>query len=351
MTTTFGEFGASRRRVIKGFSAVAVASISSPAILRAQPASIVVATTGGKTEEALVKAVFEPWSKKTGIRVVSTSAVYAKVKSMVEAGAVEWDVFVADAAIAASFGGQKLLEDLDYGVIDKSAFIDGQARQHFLPNDVAAAVIGWNTSLVKTAPKSWAEVWSAEGVKGQRGLWRQPFQTMEMALMADGVDKDKLYPLDIDRAIASLEKLRSRLYWWTTGAQSTQILIDGEVPIAMGWNGRLFDPRADGKPVDFTFDQSLYVANAWAVPRGARNKKTSMEFIAFAMQAEQQAAYAGLIPYGPINSSALALMPEARLKDVPSSAQNINRGTFQNYEWWAENGPKASEKFNAFLLK
>jgi len=349
MTTSF----MSRRGVLRaGLGATLAGTITAPTVLRSQTRSLVIATTGGKTEEALKKAVFEPYTKKTGIEIVTTSTVYAKVKSMVEANAIEWDVVSADAAIAASFGAQGLLEKLDFGVIDKSALIAGVPRDHYIPFDVAAAVIGWSTKSIKSdaAPKSWAEMWDQQKYKGRRGLWKQPFQTLEIALMADGVDKDKLYPLDIERALRSLDKLKPNLYWWSTGAQSTQILLDDEVPLAMGWNGRLYDPRAEGGSLDFTLNQSLFVANAMQVLKGAKNKGAAMEFIAFALQPEQQAAYAKLIPYGPVNKNALALLPPERLKDVPSSEMNIGKGVFQDYDWWAENGGKITSRFNQWLL-
>ncbi len=34
---------------------------------------------------------------------------------------------------------------------------------------------------------------------GHRGFWKQPCQTMEIALLADGMAKDKLYPIDVER--------------------------------------------------------------------------------------------------------------------------------------------------------
>ena len=35
---------------------------------------------------------------------------------------------------------------------------------------------------------------------------------------------------------------------------------------------------------------------------------------------------------------------------LPSSEENLARGVFQNFDWWAENGAKTGEKFNAWLL-
>ena len=43
--------------------------------------------------------------------------------------------------------------------------------------------------------------WSAPGV-------------IEIALLADGVPADKLYPLDLDRAFKKLDTIKSDIVWW-----------------------------------------------------------------------------------------------------------------------------------------
>jgi putative spermidine/putrescine transport system substrate-binding protein len=117
---------------------------------------------------------------------------YSKLKAMVEANAVEWDVMQIDSAPAATNARLGLLEQLDHGVIDKSDLIPGVPREHYLPCDVAAAVMAWNTKNLKPeqVPHSWSDMWDLKRFSGQRGFWKQPFQVMEFALVADGVPKD-----------------------------------------------------------------------------------------------------------------------------------------------------------------
>ena len=168
--------------------------LAAPNLARAKPASIVVACSGGKLEEAFTAAYYKPFTAKTGIEIVSTVNTYSKLKAMVEAGAVEWDVAQINSSAAATNAMLGLLEKLDYGVIDKADLIAGVAHEAYVQCDVAAAVMSWNTKNVTPAqaPRSWAELWDMKRFGGQRGFWKQPFQTMELALMADGVAKDKL---------------------------------------------------------------------------------------------------------------------------------------------------------------
>lgn len=338
-----------RRTLLRsGAAAALLGVVGAPGIARAKPSQMIISTGGGALEEAYKAAYFEPWTAKTGIAITTGPNTGAKLKAMVEQKAVEWDASQQPAELAATMAKQGLLEPLDYSIIDKSKLIKGVAFDHFVMGDIAAYHIAWNTKLVKTGaePKDWSAFWS---FAGRRGLWKRPYQTMEVALMADGVDKDKLYPLDVDRALKSLTKIKDGVYWWQTGAQVAQILIDGEVDVTAAWNGRVYDPKKSGAPVDYHLNQALLVADAWCVPKGAPNKRESMEFIALALEAEHQAVFAQKLPYGPVNGDALKLLPKETLAVLPSSEENLKRSTFLDVNWWADNGEGTAAAFNKWM--
>ena len=46
----------------------------------------------------------------------------------------------------------------------------------------------------------------------------------------------------------------------------------------------------------------------------------------------------------------MTLLDQARLAVLPSSDENLPKGVFQNFDWWAQNGKKAAELFNGWLL-
>jgi len=338
-----------RRRLMQSTAAAAALGIlGAPAVLRAKPSQMVISTGGGGLEDAYKAAYFEPWTAKTGIAITTAPNTGAKLKAMVEQKAVEWDVSQQPAELAAAMAKQGLLEPLDYSIIDRSKLIKGVAFDDFVMCDIAAYHIAWNTKLVKPGmePKDWHAFWA---FNGRRGLWKRPYQTMEVALMADGVDKDKLYPLDIDRALKSLAKIKDGVYWWERGAQVAQILIDGEVETTAAWNGRVYEPKKSGAPVDYHLNQALLVADAWVVPKGAPNKREAMEFIALAVSTDRQAVFSQKLPYGPVNADALKLLPKETLAILPSSEENLKRSAFLDVTWWADNGSKAEDAFNKWI--
>ena len=80
----------------------------------AKPTQLVVATGGGKLDDAYQKTVFAAFKQKTGIGVATTSNPSAKLKAMVEQKAVEWDVMQGPQEELAVLGRQGLLEPIDY---------------------------------------------------------------------------------------------------------------------------------------------------------------------------------------------------------------------------------------------
>ena len=340
-----------RRRGVLGAGLAAVA-LAMPYVARAAVDHIVVASPGGPMDDAFEAAYFAPFKAKTGISVVKTPNQYAKLKAMVDAKSVEWDVMDLAADQAALFARQDLLEPLDLSAIDPAGLLPGTLTPYSTLVDLVAAVICWNTKRVSTAavPQTWAEMWDLKRFPGDRMFWKKASETLEVALLADGVAPAQLYPLDVPRALRSLDKIKSQVSWWESGAQSAQLLIDGEASAGLAWNGRLDGPKTTGAPIDFHFNQALFLADAMVIPKGAKNKRESMAFIAFVLEPDNQANFAKRMPYGPVRTAAMEQLTPARRAIMPTSPENFGKGVLMNSTWWAENGPDAVEKFNTWML-
>ena len=76
--------------------------------------------------------------------------------------------------------------------------------------------------------------------------------------MAAGVPADKIYPIDIDKAFASYDKIKKDVVkWWDTGAVPIQLLTDREVVMTSVWNGRMAALQAAGVPAAISWPQGL----------------------------------------------------------------------------------------------
>jgi putative spermidine/putrescine transport system substrate-binding protein len=68
---------------------------------------------------------------------------------------------------------------------------------------------------------------------------------MEWALLCDGVAKEDVYDVleteeGQDRRFAKLDTIKDHVVWWSAGADTPQLLADGEVVMGSTYNGRLF---------------------------------------------------------------------------------------------------------------
>ena len=315
-----------------------------------------IATYGGTMQEAQQKAYFEPFEKLTGIKVRPfPGANPTKVKAMVDTGNVEWDM--AQLSRGSIMNLQKTgdyFEKIDYALIDSG--VGPEYRfEYGLEMLVWAQVLAYRTDAFKGAvPVGWADFWDTKKFAGDRAMFGTSgggWPEMEFALMAAGVPADKLYPLDVDKALASYGKIKKDVVkWWDAGAVPVQLLTDREVTMTTVWNGRMEALQKAGVPAAISWNQGLLKRDAWGIPKGAKNKVNAMKFAAFSTMAIPQARIALAIPYGSVNSKSDEYIPAARQEVLPSSPAIKKQLVNYNYDWWIENRDTVIPKFNKWLL-
>ena len=188
---------------------------------------------------------------------------------------------------------------------------------------------------------------------GTRALRNDPQTVLEAALLADGVPRDKLYPLDVDRAFKKLQQIKPDItVWWTSGGQSAQLLHDGEVDMTMIWNGRASAVRKDDPDVDFTFNDGILQNTQLCVLKNAPNLPDAIKFINAAVSPELQANLPLYIDYGPGNPAAFKTgkITAKRASELPSSPENASKQALLSEEWWASDaGVQAKARWLKFM--
>ncbi len=207
---------------------------------------LTVVSWGGAYSESQRKAFYEPYNA-AGNKI--TEAEYngevAKIKAMVEANAVTWDVIDVDTPTGMQACAEGALETIDWGKLglDKSKFIGGDLLDCAVPNIVYGTVFGYDTSKMKDGPTVIGDLFDTAKFPGKRGLWKNPTVNLEWALIADGVPAADVYkvlgtPEGVDRAFKKLDTIKADIVWWEAGAQAPQLLADGQVAMTSAWNGR-----------------------------------------------------------------------------------------------------------------
>ena len=321
----------------------------------AKPAQIVVNDSGGATQAANRKTFYTEFEKRHGIKIVNTSPVdLGKLRAMVQSGNVEWtvtEIAGPDALLAERSG---LLEPLDLSVIDLSRFpAHLQKRKYVFPKSVYSTVMGYRSDIFKGGgPVTWADFWNVTKFPGPRTMQNSPIEQLEFALLADGVPMDKLYPLDVDRAFRKLDQIKKHVaVWWTTGAQSAQLLIDKEAVIGTAWNGRYYNLIKEGAPVTMEWNQGAIKESAFGIPKGAKEAYWGQRVLGAMTDAKTQAAYADIIGYPGLNLDATQYTDPKIVPYLPTSPVNLPKQFWVNLEWWADNGAAVHERWARWILQ
>lgn len=266
-----------------------------------------------------------------------------------------YDIVEFGAAQCARGAVEGLYEKLDLSVIDVKDLAPGSYSDYYVGSTVFSVVLAWNDKAIgANPPQSWADFWNVVRFPGARSLRKTARGTLETALLADGVAPDKLYPLDLDRAIASLRKIKPNIKaWWGSGAESQQFMKDGGIEMIGAWNARIDSVVTDGAPFKYTYNQGIMDFGCWAIVKGSKKKDLAMKILAEFVKPEYQAEMSVLSKYGAANTKILEtgkISPEAA-KLLPTAPDNLKREVFLNAEWWAKNGPVAIERFSQFLTE
>lgn len=309
---------------------------------------------GGVYEENLYKAFFNPFYEETGIKVTALSPMdLAKVRAGGRAGRYEMDSFDANGLNLYIGRKEGLLSPIDWNVVGREGRSPQEYHEYGLAFQTLSTQLVYNPAKYPpgTGPESWADFWDVKKFPGTRAMYKVPYNTLEFALMADGVPPDKLYPLDVDRAFRSLDRIKPHIkVWWEQGNQSQQLFKDGEVDMMVMWNGRATDLRTKGTPIHQVWNQATLTHTYWLVTAGAPNKANAMRLVEFVGRARPQAEWAKIMWYGPLNEKAFEHIDDATARQLPTYPENLKGQVRLDTEWWGANLDAVNERFKAWLV-
>ena len=315
--------------------------------------TVVFASWGGAYQDAQKVSYCDPFAQITGAHVVQDGPMNAaKFRAMIEGGAPDWDV--ADVTIDFLYAGigDRLFEKIDRTIVDTSRVDPRFVNDYGIGCIVWSYNLGYSTKAFagREVPKTWADVFDLKRFPGKRTLGDNVVATMEVALMADGVAPDQLYPLDVERALRKLDTIKSQTIFWSTNSQSQQLFVDGEVNLGLILNGRAYDAAKKGAPIAISWEQNIQSVDYLVVPRGSRNAAAAMRLIEVMTLPDNQAKLANLIAYAPTNPAAFAAVDPQIAPWLSTQPDNIKRGFVINAEYWRDNLKRLQERWAAWKL-
>ncbi|MDO7558904.1 MAG: extracellular solute-binding protein [Loktanella sp.] len=338
--------------------------------------TMTIVSWGGAYSASQQGAYHDPYAANTGITIVndeSSSEAVAKLRAMSEAGNITWDLVDVEAADAIRLCDEGLAMEIDHdemlapaadGTSASEDFGDSIISDCFIPQIVFSTTVGYRTDMVgETPPTDICAIFDTTTYPGKRALAKKPLANVEWALLCDGVAKDDIYevlatPEGQDQAFAKLDTIKDDVIWWSAGAETPQLLADGEVVMGSTFNGRLFSAIAEqNQPIGMLWDAQMLDFDGWIVPAGLSDERLARvkDYLFFATDTQRLADQAKYISYGPARASSAPLVGDhgtlgiPMAEHMPTDPANSKNVFVTNYEFWADYRDDLDAKFQAWL--
>lgn len=263
-----------------------------------------VVTWGGVWTDSTREAFGDPFEELTGVTInyiVSGTDPTATVVLQQQQGNVQIDL--TDTSTAARLELDGYLEPIPDDVL---AILEAESREgtvfpYNLEIGSTATLIVCNPEIIERCPTNAAEFWDVENFPGPRAYAASYSSAMTFALLADGVPRDEIWPMDVERSINKLREIKPHITVWPdSGSMQEQVMIDEEVGIAFMWNGRAHVVKRDHMPhLEFHWeDATVSSEGGYAVPKGAPNADVAFAFMEFvARNHDAQAQWTNALTY------------------------------------------------------
>lgn len=334
---------------------------------------------GGAYSASQKNAYHDPYlAKNPDVNIIndeSSAEAIAKMRAMKEANNVTWDLVdvtpsdairACDEGLALEIDADTQLAPAPDGTPASQDFGDLLVSPCFIPEIVYSTTIGYRTDKVgDNPPDDICDVFDLATYPGKRALEKRPINNLEWALLCDGVAKEDVYKVlgtqeGVDQALAKLDTIKDQVVWWSAGAETPQLLADGEIVMGSTYNGRLFALIEEQKqPVGMLWDAQVFDLSGWIIPTGlspARQAR-ALDYLKFATGTQQLADQAKYISYGPARASSAPLVGKHATLGIdmaphmPTDPNNAKNTFLYNYEFWADNRDDIDAKFQAWLTK
>lgn len=312
--------------------------------------TLTVATLTGPYTDAQREAYFTPFQVATGAEVFARGLGdnLGDLKSQVDGDVVTWDVACVPMDQVRPLANDGYLTEIDRAYVDVTVLFPEVVGQYAVGADLFSTAIVYPIAA-PDIPSDWVDFWNTARFGEGRSLRKRPVGTLEFALLADGVSRDELYPLDVERAFASLDRIKPHIVqWWEDGKQPSELVANLQAGLASSWNIRA-DLQTVREDVRIQWTGGMLSADAWVVPRGAPNLDVAMDFINYATRAVPQANFSRILPYGPVNRAAFDYIRPDRLPLLPSAQPQFGLQFFENWNYWIDNLDLLTDRFNDWL--
>lgn len=186
-----------------GLAGLLMTGVAAIALSAAKPVAaedqLTVVSWGGAYQASQQEAFIKPFQKDTGTKVTEEeyNGEIAKIRAMVEANSITWDVIDIDTQTALAGCAEGILEPIDWAKLglDASKFIGADQFECAVPNILYSTIIAYDADKLNPGPSKISDLFDLAKFPGKRALQKNPFVNLEWALISDGVPIADVYKI------------------------------------------------------------------------------------------------------------------------------------------------------------
>ncbi len=315
---------ASRRSILKGLGAAAV-GITLVGGKRSALAAEEPKLNFYNWDTYIGETTLDDFKDATGIDVnMSLFATNDELFAKLRAGNPGYDVIVPGSEFVERMIKAELLEPLDHAKIPNiknvtPSFISDApfdpGRKYSMPYTWLVIGIGYRKSKVKEVPDSWKWVFDSDAYKGRITVMSDASELFRNCFKYLGHSLNDASPELLKQAEDVLTKQKP--YIKTFHEDNGQdLLLSGEVDLAMEYNGDIAQVMAEDDDIDFVVPKegAMLQQDTLAIPKGAPHPDNAHKFINFILDPKVGLGIFETIKFPTPNAGSLAIMP-AEFKD------------------------------------
>jgi putative spermidine/putrescine transport system substrate-binding protein len=210
-----------------------------------------------------------------------------------------------------------------------------------------ANVLIYNKDKIKTAPTSWADLYSPK-FKGKITVPDNPIQIADVALQFGGTDKP--YALSQDQLDAAKKKLEQQRplvrKYWVLATDFESLFKSGDATLGAGWPLMTNDLRKAGMNVGEVLPKEGVTgwSDSWMLSAKAKHPICAYKWMNYVTSPQTQAKVADVTAYSPANQKTCEVVGAKRCKELHIRDQKYY-GTIKywqtpvsptNYRQWSD---------------
>jgi putative spermidine/putrescine transport system substrate-binding protein len=332
--------------------------LGAPSIAFAQPKpdSLAMMTWGGLWGDGMAQYVDTPFAEKTGVKIVQdrgSSPVERITKMKISLDNQVFDLVQLHDGIVPLAEAQGVLEDLDPASSNLSflsAVPDRFKRKGWVAMIYSALGIVYNPDMVKTPPKSFADLWSEEyagsivlpEITHSIGPYMIP-----IGAMAAGKDaKDTEAGFDMLAKMNELEPI------WAKDTDSIMsALVNGEAAVGLLYKSQTYTVLKQGGKVEWVFPQegAISYLSGTGIAKNTKNKALAEQYVNATLDPATQGWVANVFNYGGTHPDTLKTLPVELQQRVQFSDDEVSRIIDLDHEFISANRGEWTDRWNRVI--